>query len=406
MAILQRIGVALAGIVFALALVEGAARLFYAVADTPLRTAEFLAEKPLPYANSDYFSEIFLEEQSGFPTGISVPDDPDILLMHDSQGRYFSIVDGVRVTSNQPETFLRRVMLFGSSTVLGITVPNDKTIASYLQRILSDGGHSARVENYGVVSVRAYQERNLLKQIDIKPGDIIVFFDGASDIVHEGYYDTRGEFISQSQKGGGGKAVFLKSLENLGDYSSVIRLLSELYKTKTPSHLADETGLERTLESAAKGFVSVLEDAQAISTQARASFFHFLQPTLHSIASPSRYEGMVLANPYLVPPGSEIAFRAGQRIFLGELKRAMKKGLRTSDLSNLLDARGEGEEFYLDLVHVNEQANERIAKAIYSAIENDLSRAVSTQTRRAEKGMPRELLDLRPTSGHQDPRAD
>ena len=44
------------------------------------------------------------------------------------------------------------------------------------------------------------------------------------------------------------------------------------------------------------------------------------------------------------------------------------------DLTKILDYRNPGEEFFLDYVHVNHRANERIASSIYSAIFEKIGR--------------------------------
>ena len=84
------------------------------------------------------------------------------------------IQDGRRLTADQPEHFRNTIYFFGPCYYFGRHAPYDKTIESYLQRMLNEKKLPYRVENEG----QAFSERTQdmfynLNQINPKPGDII-----------------------------------------------------------------------------------------------------------------------------------------------------------------------------------------------------------------------------------------
>ena len=82
------------------------------------------------------------------------------------------------------------VFIFGGSTTLGYNVPDDETIASYVQELLSAGGldREVRVYNFGQASFYSTQERIYFERL-ITSGfvpDLAIFIDGLNDFY---YYD-------------------------------------------------------------------------------------------------------------------------------------------------------------------------------------------------------------------------
>jgi lysophospholipase L1-like esterase len=105
------------------------------------------------------------------------------------RGDYVNVdKNGFRITKNQgpwpPELNKLNVFLFGGSTVFGYGIPDDQTIASYLQQLLSDKlRREVRVYNFGRGSYYSTQERILLEKL-LTSGflpDLAVFVDGYND---------------------------------------------------------------------------------------------------------------------------------------------------------------------------------------------------------------------------------
>jgi lysophospholipase L1-like esterase len=113
-------------------------------------------------------------------------------------GKYLHVdVSGFRPVENQgpwppnKEKYLT-VFVFGGSTTFGYGVPDDQTIASYLQKYFTDANwnREVRVYNFGCESYYSTQELILFEQL-IKAGftpDMAVFIDGLNDFW---FYDDR-----------------------------------------------------------------------------------------------------------------------------------------------------------------------------------------------------------------------
>ena len=84
------------------------------------------------------------------------------------------IKNGKRMTAYQPEHFQNRIYFFGPCHFYGTNAPYDKTIESYLQKILNENNLPYRVENESQPYVGRYQDAFYnLNKINYKPGDII-----------------------------------------------------------------------------------------------------------------------------------------------------------------------------------------------------------------------------------------
>lgn len=116
------------------------------------------------------------------------------------QGRFVNVSEaGFRVSKNQgpwpPNPTHYNVFLFGGSTVFGYGVPDDETIASYLQEYLCQNtAHDVRVYNFGRSSYVSSQERVLLEELllaDFVP-DLALFVDGLNEFAFpEGPAETQ-----------------------------------------------------------------------------------------------------------------------------------------------------------------------------------------------------------------------
>ena len=106
------------------------------------------------------------------------------------KGRYVNVdKEGFRITKNQgpwpPKNENFNIFLFGGSTTFGYGLPDDQTIASYLQEFLSNRlKQEVRVYNFGRGSYYSQQERILFEKLLFSGfiPDIAIFIDGFNDI--------------------------------------------------------------------------------------------------------------------------------------------------------------------------------------------------------------------------------
>jgi hypothetical protein len=122
-------------------------------------------------------------------------------------GRYINVdASGFRHVKNQgpwpPDKDKHlSVFLFGGSTTFGYNAPDDETIASHLQELLSAGelAGEVRVYNFGQASFYSTQERIFFERL-IASGfvpDVAIFIDGLNDFF---YYDDRPIFYERVKR--------------------------------------------------------------------------------------------------------------------------------------------------------------------------------------------------------------
>jgi hypothetical protein len=112
---------------------------------------------------------------------------------------FFVMPDGPRPTAYNAQesegTNHRVIWMFGGSTTRGSTDYDDRTIPSYLARILNGAGGpiSFNVVNYGVDSFNSLLETKFFQKELIenpRPPDLVIFYDGANDSTYFSQYRT------------------------------------------------------------------------------------------------------------------------------------------------------------------------------------------------------------------------
>jgi len=327
---------------------------------------EFRATQPPPYQGADYFGKPFLAEAEASVSGhIST-----IAELRDVSGRYFNVVNGFRVTTDTPLNPERRVLMFGGSTLFGQEVPDQYTIASYLQRMLNQAGVRWQVRNFGLPGMNTAQQTLILKRVHLRPGDIIVYYHGVNDI----YYLVFGGYERGWEKGIPAfrpvqkLSAFHKWLhawhEQLKDYSYTAQVALDIYQRGQPKTVTDPAELQRALANTKTRFREAVTEAAEIARNADAVYVHFLQPTAYSGAQLTPYEREILKNPLVTAPGVEVAFRTGYPQLRAVAAELEKEGVEFYDISDALDGRPEGVEVYLDFCHINHEGNRLVAQRL------------------------------------------
>ena len=112
-------------------------------------------------------------EIASSPQVITNPDGTTVMV-DDSTKPLQNVKNGKRVTAYQPEHYKNRIYFFGQCIYYGVYAPFDKTLESYLQKMLNENNLPYRVENesqfmYGRVQDILYN----LNKLKPNPGDII-----------------------------------------------------------------------------------------------------------------------------------------------------------------------------------------------------------------------------------------
>lgn len=325
---------------------------------------EFAATQPPPYQGADYFSKAFLKEAEASVAGHLA----DVAELRDFHGKYFNVTGGFRVTTDAPRDPERRVLLFGGSTLFGQEVPDSQTIASYLQRLLNAQGVRWEVRNFGVVGMNAAQQTRILKRVQLRRNDIVVYYHGVNDIYYlvfggyrEGWVNGVPAFRPVQKL-----STLHKTLhswhERFKDYSYTAQMALDIYQRAEPTTVTDPEQLERNLEFAVRQFHAAVFEAAGIARASDAEFMQFLQPQVFANEQLTPYEQTLIANPLGTAPGVETAFRKGYPRLRETAVALERDGIAYRDISNSLDRRPPGVEVFLDFCHVAHRGNELVAQ--------------------------------------------
>lgn len=94
--------------------------------------------------------------------------------MGDNDHPLIKVKDNKRATAYQPEHFQNRIYFVGTCHDWGVNAPFDKTIASYLQKMLNENNLPYRVENESQRYFHRYQDIFYnLNKLTPEPGDVI-----------------------------------------------------------------------------------------------------------------------------------------------------------------------------------------------------------------------------------------
>jgi hypothetical protein len=324
---------------------------------------EFRATQPPPYHDASYFSEAFLEESRSSIAGTV----GDIVELRDFSGRYFNVRGGFRATTDTPQNPTRRVLMFGGSTLFSQEVPDDHTIASYLQRLLNAEGVRWEVRNYGLPGMNSRQQTLILHRTQLRPGDIVVHYHGVNDIYYTVFGGSREGWVQgvpavrPVQKLSPLHRQLYALHQRFSDHSYAAEVALDVFNRAKPSTITDAHALARNAEIAVEVFRENVAAAAAHASQAGAEFVHFLQPQVFANSQLTPYESELVANPLGTAPGVETAFRHGYPLLQQAGEELARQGIAFFDIADTLDRRPAGEEVFLDFCHVNHRGNELIA---------------------------------------------
>lgn len=98
-------------------------------------------------------------------------------IIEDDTNPFLGVRNGKRMTAYQPENFQNKIHFFGTCHQYGMFAPCDKTIESYLQKMLNEANLPWRVENESQLFWGSYQNVFYnLNKFNLSPGDIIFIF--------------------------------------------------------------------------------------------------------------------------------------------------------------------------------------------------------------------------------------
>lgn len=151
------------------------------------------AHRELSYYSEKYIDNIFTGKN---PYRSSRGD----IVQEEHVSSYVNVVNGMRVTTDQPTFFGQKVHVFGASQVYGFGVEDRFTLASCLQRkINKNRPNSYKVLNYGVRGLPLYEYKKKLESAQIEDVDVILcVFSRCASISRRLYREFREVFLGHA----------------------------------------------------------------------------------------------------------------------------------------------------------------------------------------------------------------
>jgi lysophospholipase L1-like esterase len=344
-----------------------------------LTLQEYILSKPKAFDGVDDYEEIrrLWAGADRCPHNRIVNDHrtgfPKFELQNVSCNSAETVSDGLRLTTNQPTDPKRRVLMFGGSTMWGTGSADRNTIPSILQKMLNSSHPSQnfQVINFGFSTVVAHQQLSKLRTVQIKKGDVVIFYDGGNDI-YQGvvYGDPEGTIIGYNEAHK--FEVYLNQLKFfLSRHSSFYQLMGELRNNGLKSVDCKEYSQEEILRRTKLAFnvyLHSIKSARDYVENQGGVFLHFFQPTHSSRHQLTENEESLISNKF------KCSFKMqsiAANIYREKL--ALERNLSV-DLSLELDAVNDGREYFFDWIHVSSAGNKLIASKIHQHLDNQLSR--------------------------------
>jgi hypothetical protein len=342
---------------FTLAVMFGITDLFFGVLikEKVFKTHyDFRLSRPEPYKVAPYFSADFIAEMEEHAGQFS-PEGSNLVLPIDFSGKYYNVENNIRQTSFQPKTHDNIIYIFGGSTVYNSEVPDEHTLASYIQKRVNAENKRYKVINMGVTTVFSDQQFERLRgYVHIKPKDIIVFYDGINDALQRVYYQNKKGWLA-------GKPLMklpahVQLIQRAAVYSNIFSYF-EHSMTKVIHNFED------LAPDAAKEYAKTIENSAAFAKSYDGLFFHFLQPHLFTKLKLSDYENNLIdmGSPFVYPRMGE-ALNVTYPFFKANLSSKMF----SYDLTKIFD--GVSTSPYVDIGHTTEIGNKILAEKIYEVI--------------------------------------
>lgn len=272
----------------------------------------------------------------------------------------FNIVDGWRLTTEQPPVAASNLYLFGGSTVQCIEVQDRDTICSNLQKLLNSSSESIKVNNRGVSGMTVRANQTELAKLQLKAGDIVIVYFGANDLKLDVYLQMA-------------KVPF----RFIPGYTKFLGFLRIKLKLRVAEWVWLETVIpaDRTVKNAemnAENVEVALIEMNHQALEAGAMFFALLQPNVFTKKSYSKRDLEIHKRSKINPRIVKIQYN--------EYMKRLSKHPWFRPITDSLDSHPETP--YLDWCHLDASGNSLVAKSLFDLItRRNLNETVTTEFR-------------------------
>jgi len=271
-----------------------------------------------------------------------VANEADLLAIKDCEDEFVTVRDGRRVTVGGPPNPVGRILMFGGSTLFCGDVADEFTISSLLQASVNSRGLNYEVLNFGLPGARAIHQLAKLQTIDLKPSDIVVFYDGGND-AWKVYEDMRDSHAARTPR-----RQVRELLETIETGSKV---LFNAFLSDRLMYIDRDSIISESKKQIGDVWLAPVDAAQSLTRAKGARFIHVLQPNLFTYAHSGARGSM----------GDDIA--AVYTAFQDEVF-----GRKEFDFTEIFDSSEVSP--YLDWIHLVANGNQTVAIELAQIIGN------------------------------------
>lgn len=301
---------------------------------------------PRDYLSKEFFANIQYSSRRSQPVSRNNEIGLHRDWNRDIQVSSYNVINGLRVTTDQPNDYVRTCSIFGTSQTFGEEVPDDLTCASFLQRILNSSNLKIKVVNHSrSASTIIERVQWFINNTPMSPGDLFVFIFGSNDcgwnVVKKGLYGSHSY----------GKSPLLRFFDR---FLTGVEFLKSVHLFLIKRH-NDHHSKIALIES-----VRAINSASNFADRQNVKILFLLQPVLYLSKTNTAYEYFKREQfSFYLKQQIEISYPKYEK-FVTSLDRGSSL---TTTFDDLMDP------VYLDWVHVNARGHEILAKAIKSELD-------------------------------------
>lgn len=284
-----------------------------------------------------------------------------------------TVENGLRKTHYQNKNSQKNIYILGGSTIWGTGASDEFTIPSIIQKKINFSNNIKtiyNVYNYGFSTLVSHQQLKLLKKINLKKNDIVIFYDGNNDIWQANINrNPHGTMIGYNNKN---KVSILKNklkffLNNNSYFYQFVQKIRGKKNLKCTKLIIDKNKINENFNIYAKAILK----AKIHTETSDAEFYHFFQPTLFTRSNKTDFEKyMISTMPSNIMPcnSKDGLFEISIQQYLKNYNK-FKYQIDGTNLSDIFDKYKD--DFYIDLTHLNALGNKIVANKIFNTLNLD-----------------------------------
>ena len=296
---------------------------------------------------SKKFGEQFLDEYKSYYKSLKKDFNQQSGQVPDfSKFTSITLTNGIRLTTSQPLRAKQQIILLGGSTIFNAQVPNEKTIASLLQKKINESNHNATVYNFGKSGATTSDRLNVVfDKFLLRPNDMVINYFGVNDACI-----NKLDFTPKTN------SLDLSVVMINGALMTLAKNLVVFNKLKPISKPGSNKAV---LNYVRKVTIPVISEFNSICEIRKIKFLAVLQPSAYCINTVEKKTRLYLkgfSNSPEVPiriANKLIFFSLREKKYFVDARQVFNENLETN---------------YTDWVHTTESGNRRICSFLFQQI--------------------------------------